>query len=290
MENGNGQTKELTQLQERLHDPQVVGVLTRLLDRIDALEQTVNVLATAVSQAPGMISMVTDMADETMRQATAKGIDIDGRLKTALALAEKLTAPDMLARLEQMLALANQMPGMVSMMADMADDAYRQATARGLDIEARLKAGLALAEKLTAPDMTAKVDQLLALSTQLPGLVAMMTDITDESYRQMTATGVDLEERARLSLGLAEKMTRPNTMHSLNHLFDTLLTAESGMLSPEAVQTLGETAQALVASRKRPVRPMGLWATLTALRDPDLQMALGFLTVFGKEFGSRLQK
>ena len=48
----NGQSVNGTAvLQQKLNDPNTVAALTRLLDRIDSLEQTVNTLATTIEHA-----------------------------------------------------------------------------------------------------------------------------------------------------------------------------------------------------------------------------------------------
>ncbi|MCB8981291.1 MAG: DUF1641 domain-containing protein [Ardenticatenaceae bacterium] len=212
-------------LQAKLNEPQTVAALTRLLDRIESLEQTVNTLADLVQQGPGMAAMVGDMVDETVRSAAA----------------------------------------------------------RGVDIEARLRAGLAIAEKLTAPEMVAKLDQLLAFADEAPGLVAMVGDMVDE-----TAVSLDLESRLRMGLQIAEKATQPANLAQLGEMFEVLLEAESGMLSPEAVRTLGSMAQSMVAAKSDPREKVGLFALLRSLNDPDIQNALGFLLNFGKRFGRSL--
>ncbi|HID51621.1 MAG TPA: DUF1641 domain-containing protein, partial [Anaerolineae bacterium] len=331
----NGQVSGVVTLQEKLNDPQVAGVLVRLLDRMDSLEKAVDALATAVQEvpvmmsvvtdavddayaqaaaqgidldervrdtlvllerltapetaaaldkalalaqeAPAMMSMVADMADDAYREAAGRGVDIDARLRAGLAMAEKLTAPETMEALDKALALAQEAPAMMSMVADMADDAYREAAGRGVDIDARLRAGLAMAEKLTAPEMIEQLDKLINMAVQGPDVMSMMADIADDTYREMADNGVDLEERARAGWQMVVKATEPSTMKRLDHMFDTLLMAEEGVLSPEAVAMVGMTARALVAARQQPAQKVGLWGMLTALRDPQLQEAVGFL-------------
>ncbi|MCB9008570.1 MAG: hypothetical protein H6656_14575 [Ardenticatenaceae bacterium] len=104
-----------------------MAALTRLLDRIESLEQTVNTLADLVQQGPGMAAMVGDMVDETVRSTAARGVDVEQRLQTALTLAEKLTAPAMVDKLDRLLALADEAPGMAAMVGDMVDETVRSA-------------------------------------------------------------------------------------------------------------------------------------------------------------------
>ena len=232
-----------------------------MMERLDKL-----ILMT--DQAPYMVSMVTDIADETYREAAARGIDIETRLKAGLAMAEKLTSPEMMERLDKLILMTDQAPYMVSMVTDIADETYREAATRGIDIEARLKVGLAMAEKLTSPEMMTKLDQLLMLSEQAPGMVSMMTDIVDDGYRQLAADGIDVEERLRVGLAIMAKATDPQTMTRLDHMFDTLLAAEEGVLNQEAVEMVGMAAHALVVSQQRPLPKVGLFGLLRALRDP----------------------
>ncbi|HIP71367.1 MAG TPA: hypothetical protein EYH05_08240, partial [Anaerolineae bacterium] len=102
----NGQVSGVVTLQEKLNDPQVAGVLVRLLDRMDSLEKAVDALATAVQEVPVMMSVVTDAVDDAYAQAAAQGIDLDERVRDTLVLLERLTAPETAAALDKALALA----------------------------------------------------------------------------------------------------------------------------------------------------------------------------------------
>lgn len=136
-------------LEERLNDPQTSQALHRILDRLDAIEEAVDGLATAVDQAPQAANMVTDMVDDTYRTAEAHGVDLDERLQLALQLTERLTAPetvDTLTRLmnrmddvDRLIDLADDAPQAANMLVDMFDDAYRAAEASGHDPELVLR-------------------------------------------------------------------------------------------------------------------------------------------------------
>ena len=73
-------------LQDRLNDPGTTAVLNRLLDRIEALEQAVTTLTDTVQQAPGMVAMMTDIVDETYREAQASGTDVEQQLQGGLGM------------------------------------------------------------------------------------------------------------------------------------------------------------------------------------------------------------
>ncbi|MCA9981895.1 MAG: DUF1641 domain-containing protein [Anaerolineales bacterium] len=263
--------------QTRLNEPHTAAALNRLLDRIDRLEQTVNRLADAIEQAPAYAAMAGDMVDELATTAKQRGVNLDERLQTTLALVERLTAPEMTMRLNQLLDLAETAPGYAAMLADMADG-----TIRGADIETRLRAALELADKLTNPEMTAKINQLLALADQAPGLIAMLGDMADDTFRQAQQRGINLEVLAQkgvhASVKFSELIESPE--------FDALL--ESGILDPQAVVSVGQAGRALAISTQQPVEPIGLFGLLGALRDPEMQKALGFLVRFGQNFGREI--
>lgn len=325
---------------EALSSPEMLSALSRLLDRIDRLEGAVDKLTTAVEQAPGIVAMVTDTVDDAYAQAAREGIDLDERMRTALGFAEKLTSPEMAARLDQLLILAEQGPGIAAMVTDTVDDAYGQALAQGIDIDARLRAALELAEKLTSPTMMTQLNQLLALAEQAPGIAAMVADTVDDAYAQASSHGVDIDGRLRAGLEMAEKLTAPEMVEKINTAIEladqgpgimammvdiiddvyiqairqgfnpeqfvrqgVVVTSrmaellesgeinallQSGVIDPKAVDVVGTAAKALVTSRAEPAPKMGIFGMLKAMRDPDLQRALGFLTVFGKNFGENL--
>ncbi len=163
-QNGWQSTEAGQHFQEKLTDEHTLTVLNRLLDKIDSLEKTVEKIATATEQGPGYVSMVTDMVDETIRNSAARGVDIEQRLGTALHLAERLTAPETVEKLDQLIRFADQAPGLISMFTDIVDEAMSRAKARGIDIEAHLDTGLQLAEKITSPEMRDKAGDMLDIN------------------------------------------------------------------------------------------------------------------------------
>lgn len=341
MDNGQ-QINGTAVLQAKLNDPDTVAALTRLLDRLDSIEETVDKLTTAVEHAPAFVSMATDTVDDAYRQAAEQGIDLDERIRLALSLAERMTTPEMVEQLDRFLTLVEQAPGLAAMVTDTVDDAYRTAQANGINIDERLRMSLALVEKLTTPEMIERLDRLVALADQAPGLISMVTDTIDDAYMTSLAYGVDPDARMRAALEMAEKLTAPDMLAKLDRLIELanngpgimamvvdtiddayrqatlagfnpeqlvqqgmLVTSrmaellesgeinalfDSGVIDPKAVEVVGGAAQALVKSRSQPVPQMGFFAMLKTMRDPDVQRALGFLTLFGKEFGKNLQE
>lgn len=289
-------------LQQRLNDPDTVAALTRLLDRIDSLEQTVDKLADAVDQAPAMIAVMTDVADEQYRLAAESGVDIDERLHNALQIADKLTEPhtvevlsgllDRIDQIDELVKLTDQAPGMVAMMVDTADEQYRLAAESGVDVEERLRMGLALVEKLTTPEsmevLSKLVDRMdalneaVALLDQAPGMVAMGVDIADEYARTAAETGLDIDRFTTQGL---QALVKFSTLVASDG-FDAVI--DSGILDPDAVRVIGDMGYTLAQCRKDPPQPVGLFGFMRLMRDQDAQVALGFLANFARRFGARV--
>lgn len=123
------------QVQARLSEERTLLAIDRLLARLDTVEEAVKGLEQTMQQGPGMVAMVADMADEAYRSADANGVSIDDRLKNALTLAEQLTHPDMVQKLNDLVSLTNQLPGIVAMAVDTVDEGMRSARDNGLEPE-----------------------------------------------------------------------------------------------------------------------------------------------------------
>ncbi len=274
----NATSNGKTSLQARLEEPQVLAAMNRLLDRIDSLEETVDTLHMAIKEGPGFAAMVTDMVDDTIRTAAASGIDVEHRAKNALTLAERVTDDKTSASLDQALTLAQEAPGLVAMMADMFDEAVRNAAAEGVDLESRLKGVLQLAGQLTEPGTLEALHTVLGLLGEAPGFVAMVADMADEQIRTAAAEGIDVDARLKGILKLTGRLTDPETTHALE-----------GLLDVNSVHAVGALGQALAHSQdKAPeaIGPMGLWKKL---KDPDVQYAMGFLMNVAQHMGRELK-
>lgn len=225
-----------------------------------------------------------------MEQATHAPANGTARLE------ERLNNPDTAQALNRLLdrldtieeavdkldAMMAQGPAMMAMMTDMADDVYREADASGVDLDERLHLTLQLAERLTAPrtvevlsqlmDRMDDLEQLIVLTEQAPGFMAMIVDMFDSLHRRAVDAGHDPERLARRSLAATTSLL------------------ESGVLDPAAIDIVGKAGDALVDCRCQEETPeVGLLGLLRAMRDPDTRRALGFLTAFGKRFGKELR-
>ncbi len=293
-------------LAARLDEPGTADALHRLLDRLDGIEHAVTALADTVAQAPHAASTAADIVDEAVRRSEARtGVAFPERTAAARALAERLTAPrtaDVLGRLldrldqvEALVALTDQLEPALSTAGDIVDETARRSEARtGVPLDERLRGLTALAETLSDPATTAtlgnllgrldRVQPLLDLADQAPGLAAMLGDMADETMRDVMNSGVDVERAVQQGLGAFVRLGELTASDEFQALLD------SGVLDRQAVAIVGQAGQALAATQRDCAQAAaapqtGLFGLLKALRDPDVKRALGFLTRFAKHFG-----
>lgn len=239
-------------LQESLSNEKTLNGIDRLLSRIDTLEKAVEKLTTVMEQGPGMMSMVTDMADEAYKNAANNGVDVQERLGNALAIAEKLTAPAMMEKFDALLKFADQAPGFMSITMDMADEVVQRSADKGVYIEERLGNALTMAEKLTAPEMVEKLNGLLQLADQTPGLISIAMDSFDEQMGKMAQSGIDIQGLIEVGQDATAAMTKAKAM-------------------PDA-------------------KVGGIFSMLRTMKDPDRQRAIGFLMNIAKAYGQQMNK
>lgn len=143
------------QVQARLSEERTLMAIDRLLTRLDTIEEAVKGLEQTMQQGPGMVAMVADMADEAYSKADAAGVSIEARLKNALVIAEKLTSPEMVTKLDDLVAFTNQLPGLVAMTVDTVDEGMRKARENGLEPETMVawasQFGIAMREAQNEP-------------------------------------------------------------------------------------------------------------------------------------------
>lgn len=109
----------------------------RILERLDAMDRKLESLAqinALVEQAPGMMAMLTDMADAQSAAAAARGIDLQERAERGLYLLERLTDGATVEALEGLLNLAAQGKGTGAMIADIVDEQARALDMEGVDM------------------------------------------------------------------------------------------------------------------------------------------------------------
>ena len=87
--------------------------------------------------------------------------------------------------------------------------------------------------------LEAKVEAASAAAAMLPGTVATVTDSVDGAIRSLQSRGVDVDERARAALTLAEKLSEPATLAGLTSLVSLAQSA------PSVLATLADSADDL---------------------------------------------
>lgn len=139
----------------------------------------------------------------------------------------------------------------------------------------RIEQRLAAVEQVAAA-----MAPLAAMAATMPGAVAVAADTFDGLAARLGAAGVDLDDRMRSVIRAIEVSTAPRAVNGLASL------VESHLLEPSALAVVSQLAAALAAPGDH--APVGAWGALKALRDPDVQRALGFFLAIGRRFGQQL--
>jgi hypothetical protein len=148
--------------------PQVAELLSRVLARMDRLEQQLARAEAMAMQVPAALSTVTDTFDGLYRDAAQSGIDGDERLKLGLVALERLSAPESLraitgltAQLGTLDALARQAPGFAAMTVDMLDELYAAVGHQGVNLEETARQGLVAFRNFVALLQSSEVRALI---------------------------------------------------------------------------------------------------------------------------------
>lgn len=219
-----------------------------LQDRLDRIEAKLEVLADVAIQAPVMLSMATDSADEMIGQAKRRGIDVDERFRNGLHLLGRLSNPEVGQALNGLIDFIEQSPGLISMLADSLDDEVRRSNQGSIRLDDRIAGIRHIINKLSDPEMVKKLDGVLKLAEQAPGLSAMMIDSADEFMRD----------------------------HS------SLLDPDHLKFVSKAGEALSE------AQKEPVKRIKGVLGFYRAINNVDNQKALGFLMNVLKKFGQKI--
>lgn len=139
----------------------ILAALDRLERRLDRIEATMDRITALADRAPPIVATVADTADDLAARAAERGVDLDARLRAALTLAERLTAPETVAMLDRALAVAGSAPALAATLADTFDGLVARAGEAGIDVEERLRILTAVAERLTSPAALAAVREVL---------------------------------------------------------------------------------------------------------------------------------
>lgn len=184
-----------------------------------------------------------------------------------------------LAKLDPLLGpLLDAAPGALAMLGDTFDEFSNDLG----DLDERLRAGLRLLERVTRPQTLAQLEAAIELLDAMPGAVAMLGDSFDELAREAAARGVPLErivpELGRTIAVLLDLLTQEQIQQLLS----------SDLLLPNAIEALATAARALAVAQYSGTEPLGLFGALAAMREPEVQRALGFALDVARRFGTNL--
>lgn len=296
-------------LQERLNDERTLQSIDHLLERIGTLEEAVERLTGLLEQGPGLVSMAADVADETYRQTEKKGIVLEERLGNALHLAERLTAPEMVEKIDRLFEVLDMAPEAFEMLGGVSQDVMARIRENDLKPDERINVALQLAERLTQPVMLERLDQLLPLLDMAPDAFEMLNGIVQDLIQKAQSSQIDPARRIEALVRLMEQLTEPETIEQLEQGLQLVKqlpgiaamvtdTVDEGISDfcetgpdPQALLEIGMSAcQAATSARKERYKPMNIWGMLRAPSDPDRQVAIGFLMTFLKKFGQSLQR
>jgi hypothetical protein len=263
-------------LRDRLNDPKVADGLNRLLDRLDTLAFTVESLDGVIRRGEVIIESITETIGDVKR-------------------ADLGQARELLEKTPQMIETGTKLAG--------------AAAAMNVDELARSR----VLERLTDPKTLSTLNQLLDrlplaafLLDSLEGFIARgdtiaenLAGIAGELKHQEIP--VDLGTiRSFLAVlpkfhEAGERLIGSGLSDDLPKIIDAGVgMVDSGMLDPHVVNVLGtlgrQAAETYQQVSQHPVPPVGgLFATLRATKDPDVQKSLGFFFAFAKAFARHLK-
>jgi hypothetical protein len=176
---------------------------------------------------------------------------------------------------------------------DTVDGVVRSMQQRGIDVDDRGRALLAMVERLTQPSTLRALEALVALGESAPHVVATVTDTVDGFARRAQEQGLDLDERARLLLACGERLTSPEALEALQLMLgrvDALHNVlRSGLLDASSVTVVARAGKAIAEVASEPPSEMGMFALLRAMSDPNVQRSLSLAVRFAQRFGASLE-
>lgn len=153
-----------------------------------------------------------------------------------------------LDRLEQRLAFLDQLPAVLEAGTSTVDD-----LARTHQLHERMEKALHLVEKLTRPEMLAKLEELVELANTIPDQLSAMMSTLDDVAGEARKRGVDM-----------------------------------ATVVPDMANMTATLVRAVQHARENLDEP-GIFAVLGALRDPDISRAFGFGLAFARTLGQDLK-
>jgi uncharacterized protein YjgD (DUF1641 family) len=156
--------------------PSPASALSRVEQKLDRLERRLAFL----DQLPAVLEAGAASADDLARTH-----QLHERMENALSLVEKLTRPETLAKLEQLLELANAAPDHLAGMLGMLDDLATQAQQQGVDL------GTVVPDLAETVLSTLRAIQSARTNIDQPGLFAVLGALRDPDVSRAFGFGLE---------------------------------------------------------------------------------------------------
>lgn len=264
-------------LLEKLAASNLLDRLNHIADRVEQFEPWLAMLA----DAPGMAVSGIDASDEYLNSKAETFSRLVEQMPRWVGILETLTESDLLRSLEKLAAhtddftpwlnMLTDMPGALITAVDSFDELVAHYKSNGVDILERGHQLLELTLQVTEPknllifkELLAQrhsLQMLIALLRDMPGIVSMAADTTDEFWRQYAPEGDQID--AMLS------------------------DFRQGIFDPAAISVVASAGRAMAESAHNP-SSAGPLQLLKSLREPEFRRAMGFLLTFVRDFSQRL--
>lgn len=287
---------------EQSTDP-VLAALNKVVERLDALERKVDVLASA---PPSAASPSTPAQGDPSAALRARLDDP----QVAASLGRILDRIDALESVAGALeSFTQRAPILVDGGAETLDHFMMQAEAQGIDVFDRGQRGLDILEKASRPQNLELVGELLdhaeavrfaakAGGAAFERLADSDLDLISDKLGELSARGGKVLTSPVIDKLLAGPLLDPDKLDkavdALQRLTDVASTPafqqllDSGLLDAAALTTVSTASTALVETRASGFERVGLFGTLGRLGDPDVQKAMGFAFALAKRFGASI--
>lgn len=148
----------------------------------------------------------------------------------------------------------------------------------------RLEKAAELVELLTQPETLEKLQTAVHQFGDMPKVVAATGDVVDEWMKDAAESGVDVGSLAESLNHFTVVVLRLLTNERFRCMLDSsILTVESFV----PLEALADGAKATLHGNPKPV---GLFGAMSAMRDPDIQLAVGFALETGKIVGKAIRR
>lgn len=179
---------------------------------------------------------------------------------------------------------------------DTIDDTIARLAARGVDVDARLRASLSLIEELTNEKVLASLqrivarieslEQLTELASHASDAVATVTDVLDDEIARASANGIQVDAALRNGLTALIYLGQRVSTNELEALGALL---RSDVLHPSAVDIVGRLGRALVTAADAPAGSVGPIKAISKLGHDDARRSTAFVLEFARRFGATLR-